>query len=307
MITAQESITAKLCSFARAYHSTMGREKIFDDYLAYDIIGREEYAQLDGLLREAFSALPTRPRYGFENVWLFEELDRCFTPVTLSRLAFTEEALAAFVKKHGRVQYVICGAGMDTFAYRNTNPALTVFELDKAATQEFKKKRIKELSWQSVGEVHFVPVDFERGGVAEALLAAGFSPAEPAFFSLLGVTYYLPYDALSRLLMDVGKIASAGDQFAVDFPDETSASRNAPERMRELAAITESLGEPMQPGNTLEAVWQALHEAGFGIREHESPAGIQQRFFKKRAGHQSAFENIHFVLAQKEKNKKYMY
>lgn len=58
MITAQESITAKLCSFARAYHSTMGQEKIFDDYLAYDIIGRDEYARLDGLLREGFRRFP---------------------------------------------------------------------------------------------------------------------------------------------------------------------------------------------------------------------------------------------------------
>ena len=129
MITAQESITAKLCSFARAYHSTMGQEKIFDDYLAYDIIGRDEYARLDVLLREAISALPTKPRYGFENVWLFEALDRCFTPVTLPRLAFAEEALENFAKAHGHVQYVICGAGMDTFAYRNANPAITVFEL----------------------------------------------------------------------------------------------------------------------------------------------------------------------------------
>ena len=61
MITAQESITAKLCSFARAYHSTMGQEKIFDDYLAYDIIGREEYARLEDSCARRFQRFPQSP------------------------------------------------------------------------------------------------------------------------------------------------------------------------------------------------------------------------------------------------------
>ena len=225
MITAQESITAKLCSFARAYHSTMGQEKIFDDYLAYDIIGREEYARLDGLLREAFSALPTKPRYGFENVWLFEALDRCFTPVTLPRLAFAEEALENFAKAHGRVQYVICGAGMDTFAYRNANPAITVFELDLPKTQAYKQERLKELAWKSAGKIHFVPVDFAKDELGDRLMAAGFSMKTPTFFSLLGVAYYLSYPVLSHFLGEIGALATAGDQFVFDFPDETTFSK----------------------------------------------------------------------------------
>ena len=85
MIAEQESMTAKLCSFARAYHSTMGKNKIFDDYLAYDIIGKDEYDRIGRLLQSDYAAEPYEPRYGFESVWVFDEMDRYFSPITLSR------------------------------------------------------------------------------------------------------------------------------------------------------------------------------------------------------------------------------
>ena len=66
MIAAQESMTAKLCSFARAYHSMLGKNKIFDDYLAYDIIGKDVYDEIGSLLKGQVEATGQLPRYGFE-------------------------------------------------------------------------------------------------------------------------------------------------------------------------------------------------------------------------------------------------
>ena len=189
---------------------------------------------------------------------------------------------------------------MDTFAYRNANPAITVFELDLPKTQAYKQERLKELAWKSAGKIHFVPVDFAKDELEERLMAAGFSMKTPTFFSLLGVAYYLSYPVLAHFLGEIGALATAGDQFVFDFPDETTFSKRAPERVRELAAITESLGEPMQPGCTLDEIWRALHEAGFAVSEHEPPSGVQQRFFGHGTSQRQAFENIHFILAEKQ-------
>ena len=94
MIASQESMTAKLCSFARAYHSLLGKDKIFDDYLAYDIIGKDEYDKIGRLV--AGDAAEDAAVYGFESLKPFARLNRCFTPVALSRTAFAEQALARF-------------------------------------------------------------------------------------------------------------------------------------------------------------------------------------------------------------------
>ncbi|MCC8191425.1 MAG: hypothetical protein LIO41_00035 [Ruminococcus sp.] len=83
-----------------------------------------------------------------------------------------------------------------------------------------------------------------------------------------------------------------------DFPDETTFRRSS-DRVYQLTQITAKLGEPMQHGFSVEEIRQALSEFGFIIRTHETPKDIQRRFFVNRADKQTAFENIHFILAEK--------
>ena len=144
MIAAQESITAKLCSFARAYHSNTGRKKIFDDYLAYDLMGKDEFEEIAQLIQNDFGTENNADNTGIETERIFPKLNRYIAPIPLSRIAFAEQKLIEFAGKYDKCQYVICGAGMDTFAFRNDDPKIKIYELDHPDTGRYKRERIRE-------------------------------------------------------------------------------------------------------------------------------------------------------------------
>ncbi len=111
----------------------------------------------------------------------------------VARSRCAEDILAAAVAG-GADQYVVLGAGLDTFAYRNPFDDLRVFEVDHPATQAWKRACLAEARIAEPGgssAVTFVPVDFEHQALEEQLQAAGFSADRPAIFAWLGVTMYL--------------------------------------------------------------------------------------------------------------------
>ena len=106
------------------------------------------------------------------------------------RARFAEDELALAVRR-GVAQFVILGAGLDTFAYRNPFPNLRVFEVDHPATQEWKRQRLHAENIAIPDSVTYAPVDFNSQTLADGLRAANFQADKPAFFSWLGVTMYL--------------------------------------------------------------------------------------------------------------------
>src|SRR5262249_32483033 len=127
----------------------------------------------------------------------------------VARSRCAEDALAHAVAAGVR-KYVILGAGLDTFAYRNpyAAQALRVFEVDSPATQAWKRDLLRRTRIAEPASLTFVPVDFETQSLAEELRAAGFREAEPAFFSWLGVTMYLTRDAIFSTLSYVASCAA---------------------------------------------------------------------------------------------------
>lgn len=299
MIEDMESVTAKLCSFARAYHSNCEKNKIFDDYLAYDLMGKEEYERIGQMIEHNYKEELFDPAHIFSGVRIREKLNRYISPIPLSRAAFAERELVRFAWDRGECQYVICGAGMDTFAFRNDNPKIQIFEIDHPDTQRYKMERIQKLEWNIPSNVHYVAVDFSKDDMAEKLKTAGYVSSAPSFFAILGVTYYLTLPIFEETLERIGGISCFGSRVVFDFPDDTTFAADTPERVRTLSEITDSLGEPMQHGYTLSEVDRALERHGFLIDEHASPEKIQKRFFGDRADGQRAYENIHFILAKK--------
>ena len=300
MIDMRESITAKLCSFARAYHSNFGKDKIFDDYLAYDLMGKDEYNEIGQLIENKFDASSFDDKYSFDGDRVYPLVNRYITPIPISRIAFAENELGRFVKENGKCQYVICGAGMDTFAFRNENPDIHIFELDHPDTQRFKLERVKRLEWNIPKNVRYVSVDFSKDDMTEALEGAGLQQDVPTFFSILGVTYYLTLHVFEETLAKINRISTVGNRLVFDFPDETTFKKHKNMRAYELAQITDKLGEPMQHGFTAEEIRRAVSENGFSVIRHETPQIIQKTYFENRADGQSAFENIHFILAEKK-------
>ena len=190
---------------------------------------------------------------------------------------------------------------MDTFAFRNTDEAVQVFELDHPDTQAYKLRRIHELRWEVPPNAHYAAIDFEQDDLGRTLLHSGFHTSEPSFFSLLGVSYYLTAEAFREFVRSVSILASPGSQFVLDFPDESTFEPDSTSRVRRLAQITEQLGEPMRHGFSLAEMREILASEGFVIRNHESPADIQRHFFADRTDHQQAMENVHFILAEKRR------
>lgn len=297
MIDTQESVTAKLCSFARAYHSNYSRQKIFDDYLAYDIMGIEEYREVGQLIENNFNFDSIGKNAHFKPSRVYPILDKYISPIPLSRIAYAEAKLADFAERYGRCQYVICGAGMDTFAFRNTNPDIKVFELDHPDTQRYKLKKIEKLEWNIPQNVRYVPIDFSKTSLDKALLKTEFDSKIPTFFSILGVTYYLTLSVFEQTVKSIASLNLDKAKLVFDYPDETTFSGNTASRVRELSQITAKLGEPMAHGYHYDELARALADNRFRIAEHMSPRAIQKRYFSRRSDNQYAFENIHFILA----------
>ncbi len=307
MIDMRESITAKLCSFARAYHSNRVKQKIFDDYLAYDIMGKEEYDEMGELIDRGFTVADTGGmcsacglNCGFKGKKVYAELDRYISPIPLSRIAFAEKELNDFADKYGVCQYVICGAGMDTFAFRNENPNIKVFEADHPDTQKYKLDKIKNLKWNIPQNVSFVAVDFSKDNMKNELYKAGFDKRVPAFFAILGVTYYISLSVFENTLTQISEMSAENSKVVFDYPDETTFLKSSPYRVRRLTEITEGLGEPMVHGYLFTELEKALKRHGLSILIHLTPDKIQKEFFSDRADGQRAFENIHFITAVKK-------
>lgn len=188
--------------------------------------------------------------------------------------------------------------GMDTFIFRNTNDNIRVFEIDHPDTQRFKKARIRQLEWTIPTNARLVPVDFSKDDMITALLQAGFDPKLSTFFSVLGVTYYLPLELFENTVKKMGSFQNPENQLVFDFPDEGLPIGSA--RGAELAHITAMLGEPMAPGYKEADVMRMLRRCGFRCEQHLTPKEIEKRYFSSRSDDLHAFENIHFILAKKE-------
>jgi methyltransferase (TIGR00027 family) len=112
----------------------------------------------------------------------------------VARSRYAEDLLAQAVQR-GVTQYVLLGAGLDTFAHRNPHPSLHVFEVDHPATQQWKRELLLTTALPAPTSLTYVPVDFERQSLPTQLHAAGFNPNAPTFFAWLGVVPYLTLEA----------------------------------------------------------------------------------------------------------------
>ena len=184
-------------------------------------------------------------------------------------------------------------------AFRNGNPEIRIFELDHPDTQRYKLERIRDLEWNIPENVRHVPIDFSTDDMNEVLERAGFDRKLPTFFSILGVLYYLTLPVFEQTLEMISGISENGNQVVFDFPDENTFSRENARRAYDLAKITDKLGEPMKHGFRVSEIRQALAGNRFTVVRHETPESIQKTYFDERTDGQTAYENIHFILAEK--------
>jgi methyltransferase (TIGR00027 family) len=267
MIEARPSRTALRVAMRRAAHQIFDHPKVLDDPIAMPILGPRAAEKLRA-----------------ENPGAFGKYGLSIRAFMVARSRYAEDALARSIAR-GATQYVILGAGLDTFAYRNPHAesALRVFEVDYPATQEWKRRNLQEARIRIPDSVTYAPVDFEHQTLAEGLRLAGYDSAKPAFFSWLGVTMYLTDEAVeSTFRLIAGTPPGGGVAFDYAVPIETLSflGRAA---MRMMMRRVAAAGEPFCTFFDPPVLAARLQRMGFHRIEDLGTDEINARYFAGRS------------------------
>jgi methyltransferase (TIGR00027 family) len=259
------STTAQRVAERRAAHQLFDQPRVFEDALALSIIGAEAAALL--------ASDPTNAQ---------APVSRALRAFMVVRSRYAEDNLAEAVRR-GVTQYVVLGAGLDTFAYRNPYSNLRVFEVDHPATQSWKRSRLEAEGIPIPEHLTFTPVDFERQTSEEGLKLAGFDFERPAFFSWLGVTPYLPREIV---LATFARIIAMSPQNGVAFDYAIPRSSLGPLEKKAFDAIATRVaaaGEPFISFFDTAELIEKLRLMNFRHIEELDSEKINARYFKDRA------------------------
>ncbi|WP_369391966.1 class I SAM-dependent methyltransferase [Streptomyces sp. CG1] len=210
---------------------------------------------------------------------------RGFRASVVARARFIEDLVTEQAGR-GVGQYVLLGAGLDTFAQRapQTASRLHVFEVDQPGPQEWKRRRLIELGYGVPDRLHLVPVDFEAsGGIwRDQLTAAGFDPGRPAVVASSGVTMYLSKEATAATLRQIARLAP-GSTLAMTFllPEDLVAESDRP-GLDASKAGARAAGTPFLSFYTPEEMLSLAHESGFTAAHHVPGTSLTDRYFADR-------------------------
>jgi methyltransferase (TIGR00027 family) len=216
----------------------------------------------------------------FDRQFEFPRLRAAFTV----RNRYAEDELADAFRR-GVAQYVILGAGLDSFAYRRPERMVSVevFEIDHPASQAWKRARIAELGIVPPPRLHHLPIDFERQTLAEGLIAGGFDREIPALFAVLGVAQYLTKDALSQMLRDIAGTSLPGSELVLQYvaPPESFETSEAA-LVQALANRAVESGERWLSFYEPVEMERRLREAGFGAISQFGRDLATERYLRNR-------------------------
>lgn len=202
----------------------------------------------------------------------------------LGRSRFAEEALASAVGR-GINQYVIVGAGLDSYALRSADPTgrLRIFEVDHPDTQRAKRQRLGSLGIALPAQLEFVAIDFELQELSEAMKGSSHRRDTPAFYSWLGTTHYLTPQATLATLHSIARCAAPGSEMVLDY--SVPLDLIDPDKLRDLLwveRLARRMGEPII-GNLDPARLHAdVAQLGYEIVEDLAAPDQVRRYFSNR-------------------------
>jgi methyltransferase (TIGR00027 family) len=262
----EPSRTAQGTALQRAAHQLLERPLVFDDPFALRILGAQRVK------------------------WLGSNIARYETPGSRAMRAFlvmrsryAEDELAR-AHGEGTTQYVVLGAGLDTYAYRNPHGRrLRVFEVDHPSTQAWKRRQLREQGIDLPRWLTFVSVDFEKDSLGDRLHRAGFRRAAPAFISWLGVTMYLTEDAVMQTLRFVAQSCARGTEIVFDFalPDEALGEAERTARAKWAQRVAQ-IGEPWISHFDPISLARQLTDTGFSEAGSLGATEANARYFADR-------------------------
>jgi len=208
---------------------------------------------------------------------------RAFRASIVARARYLDE-LVAEQAAAGVSQYVILGAGLDSFAQRHPDDAVRIFEVDQPGTQDWKRLRLTEIGYPPGGNLLFVPVDFERGeSWPEALAANGFDAERTAVVASIGVSMYLTREATEATLRQVaglarGSVLAMTVMLPLDLVDPGERAM-----LENVEAAAADSGTPFISHYSPDEMADMCRAAGFSDVRHVSPDDLTSRYFAGRA------------------------
>ncbi len=265
----------------RAAHQMLDSPKIFEDPLALRIIGPEAESSLRLSLAQ------------FQ-----KPAERAFRAAVMVRNRYAEDELARSIQRGVR-QYIILGAGLDTFAYRNPFPLLRVFEVDHPATQASKRSCLEKAAIPIPSSVTYVSVDFERQMMADALRQSGLKSDELIFVSFIGVVRYLSRETVISVLTSIVSSMRAGSEVVFDFAPPPSQLERLREFTDEIIVNWRSKNNGFRPTYFDPApLTRDLKRIGFADVQLFGPKEMNARYCKDRTDGLRIQNRMHLVKAR---------
>jgi methyltransferase (TIGR00027 family) len=286
----QRDSTARATAAIRAMHVLYDQQVVFDDPYALQFT-RPAFRRV---CRSRFFPWLLRRRF-------VSDMLQPISAQVLSRAKYCEEKLEQAVSK-GIAQYVIIGAGFDSFCLRRPDFAscLRIYEIDHPTTQQMKQQRLMEIVESSLRDVEFLAVDLEKQTIFDALSGSSFSKDEKAFFSWLGTVPYLSEDAVFNVLRHLASFAANGSEIVFDYLIPTQLMTQEERRVlgRAMRMIAR-FGEPVKSFFKPDIFPSKISQLGYDIFENQSPAEQNKQYFFDRSDHlktHSAAYNIHMAI-----------
>ncbi|MGE0385109.1 MAG: class I SAM-dependent methyltransferase [Gammaproteobacteria bacterium] len=293
------SRTALVTSMMRDIHARFDPAPLIEDRWGERLVPADQWADLRAFLLRSLKT----DAAGFDSP--DAALGRAFLrnpsyAGTVMRARYTEDALRAAVARGVR-QYVILGAGLDSFGLRRPEYAagVQVIEIDHPATQAFKRERLNACGVEPPPSLAFVGADLGRESLGDVLARAPYRADAPAFFAWLGVTMYLTREANMATFAAIGAQSAAGSELVFSY---TLASEIDPTRRTSVSgsvqAGVQALGEPWICGFEPAALAADLRPLGLSIVEDLDGEQLTERYCAQRQPRLRAFVTNHYARAE---------
>lgn len=285
----QSSRTAEAAAALRANHFKNTVSPVFSDPYAFELTSRSWKKLLSSpLLVKLMNSAVLNRTLGL------------LTGQVVGRSRYAEDLLDQAIQSNIQ-QYVLVGAGLDSFVLRESHhyPTLKIFEVDHPDTQAAKQAKLKKLG-NIPASVEFVAINFEKESISEALTRSLYERSAPAFFSWLGTTHYLHPQTTLQTLKSIAEFAANASEVVLDYSTDFQELTGI-ERLGSMgvAQFTHLLKEPLLGQFKPTDLHHAVEQMGFEVVEDLSGEAITERYFSARVDeirHTSATRLLHLRL-----------
>lgn len=271
----QSSRTAEAAAALRANHVLYAHNPVFSDPFALDMAGKKW---------QTLFSLPFVSKIMNSN--LANRSLGLLTGQVVARSRFSEDLLMQAMA-NGIQQYVLVGAGLDSFSLRLAKdyPELKIFEVDHPDTQHAKIAKLQTFG-EIPANVEFVAINFEAEKLFDALQRSGYKHTQAAFFSWLGTTHYLTPNTTLATLENIAQHAATNSEISLDYSVHYKQLQGI-ERFGSYAVgqFTKFLSEPLIGSFESKDLHQKLNVMGYNILQDLSGQQITEQYFKQRPDH----------------------